>query len=286
MNAELDEAARDEPRLLERPSAFGDRRRSSRLIWVLARTELRQRYANAILGYLWALLDPLLMWVVLYFVLDRVIVYGAQIEHYSAFLLMNIILYFFFREATTRGYRPIRAKGANLMRKMEFPRVVLPLAAIVSTGLSYIGALPLLFIFLIISGVEPMWTWLLFPVILLTMFTFAVGTALFLAAIYARVADLEYVWRALVRVQFWSTPVLFAVATIPAVRLRDVILINPLSVILAQANIWIIDPNAPGVADVAGSSTPVWIALGIFLTVCLLGPVAFARAAHRVAERV
>lgn len=271
---------------LSRPAAFGDWRRTARLTWVLAKTDFRQQYANSILGYLWAPLEPFLLWAVLYFVLDRVLTFGSQIEHYSSFLLMNVILYFFFRQATTRGYKPIRAKGGNLMRKMEFPRVVLPLSAVLSTALSFLGALPPLFLVMLLTGVTPMWSWLLFPLALLALFIFAFATALVLAGIYARIPDLDHIRRLLIRIQFYVTPVLFAIQIIPATRLRGAILVNPLTLILTEANRWMIDPGAPSISEVSGSSEPMLIAIGIFAATCIIGPLIFARTATKVAERV
>jgi ABC-2 type transport system permease protein len=282
VSARLEPAAPS--RDIKRPSAFGDWRRSGHLVWVLAKTELRQRYAQSALGYLWTLLEPVLFFAVLYTVLDRVLVYGDQIEHYAAFLLMNITLYFFFRAGTSNGFRTVRQGG--LVRKMEFPRAVLPISAVVAAGLSFLGSVPVIFAFLLFSGVEPMWTWLLFPVILVPLFMFTCGMALLLAAIYAHVADLRHIWPPIVRILFWSTPVFYSLETIPDHRMLDVILANPLSLILEQARIWMIDPAAPQVADVAGSAGPVLISLGIFVGACIVGPLAFARAAPRVAEKI
>lgn len=271
---------------LGQPAAFGDWKRSARLVWILAKTEVRQRYANAILGYLWTVLEPLLFWAVLYFVLSRVLLFGERIEHYAAFLFMNIMLFFFFRDATGRAFRTVRRRGARLVRKVEFPRAVLPISTVVSAGLVYSPAVPLFFGFLVFSGVEPMWTWLLFPLVLAALFVFTCATSLFLAAIYAYVADIEHMWRSVMRIAFWITPVFYAVETIPAVRLRDAILTNPLALILEQSRIWMIDSGAPPISQVAGSSGPVLLALGIFLAMCILGPLMFARAAPRVAEQL
>jgi ABC-2 type transport system permease protein len=271
---------------IKRPSAFGDWRRSGHLVWALAKTEFRQQYATSVLGYIWTILEPVLFWAVLYLVLRRVLVFGEQIEHYAAFLLMNVVLWFFFRSATARAYRSVRGGGGKLVRRMEFPRAVLPISAVVAAGLTALGGVPVIFGFLLVTGVEPMWSWLLFPLLLASLFLFTAGVALLLAAIYARVTDIDHIWRAVLRILFWSTPIFYAIDTIPDLRMRDVIVANPLSLIFEQARIWMIDPTAPGVAEAAGSAAPVTIALAIMVGVCVIGPLAFARAAPRVAERV
>jgi len=89
----------------------------------------------------------------------------------------------------------------------------------------------------------------------------------------------------IVRILFWSTPIIYALETIPDLRMLEVILANPLSLNLGQARIWMIDPGAPGLAEVAGSG-PVLVSLGIFAGACILGPLAFARVAPRIAERL
>lgn len=274
------------PHDLERPRAFGGWRRSIRLAWVLAKTEFRQRYANALLGYLWTILEPLLLWATLYFVLDRVLLFGDQIEHYAAFLLMNVVLYDFYREASTRSYKTIRTKGGRLMRKISFSRAVLPLSTVMATGIAYAPMIPGTYIFLLVTGVEPSWTWALFPVILVWLVTFTLGTAFLLAAIYSKIADLDHVWRSLVRMQFFLTPVFYSVATLPPLRLSGLVLVNPLTLILSQAQLWMIDPQAPGMVEAAGGMGPVWIAIGITVAVCVIGPLAFARIAPSAAERL
>jgi ABC-2 type transport system permease protein len=251
---------------------------------MLATNQIKQRYVRTKLGYLWGVLDPLLLFGALYFVMDRVVQFGAEIEHYAAFLYMNLLLFYFFREGATRGMRSIRA-NERLVRKMEMPRVVLPFSAVMASTISFLVNVPVLYAFMLLTGVQPMWTWLLLPVIMLPLFVLTCGTALLLAGIYARSADAEHVWRIIARVLMFSTPVLYAIESLPDRRTQDIVYSNPIAPILEQARIWMIEPNAPGVASVVGEQA-LLISLGVFVVICGLGVVLYRFEAPRLAEEL
>jgi ABC-2 type transport system permease protein len=267
------------------PSAFGgDRRRFWELVWLSAATEFKTRYLHSWLGYAWSLLRPLLFFAVLYVVFSRVLRFGDQVENYAAMLLFNIMLFQFFSDGTVTAVRCVE-RGESVVRKMQFPRIVIPLSvvlnALLTTAMNLIAALLLI----TAIGVEPRVTWLLIPVVLAAMLAFITGVALVLSALYPRFRDIEQIWGVFARALFYATPVLYPLELVPD-SLRTIIMANPLAPIFEQARVWVIDPAAPGVFEVAVSAPALILPAAIFAGACVLGLWIFEREAPRVAEEL
>jgi ABC-2 type transport system permease protein len=277
------ESAALEPGTIRGPSAFGgDPRRFLHLLWLTAAADFKTRYLSSWLGYAWSLLRPLLFFGVLYLVFTRVIRFGGQVENYAALLLFNIMLYQFFQDATTSAVRCV-VQRENLVRKMQFPRVVVPLSVVVNASLTALMNLIAALAIIVAIGVEPRWTWLLLPVILAALLVFTTGVSLALAALYPRFRDVEQIWTVAVRALFYATPILYPIEFVPE-SWRIVVAANPLTPLFEQARIWVIDPSAPSLAETAGSAAALLIPVAIFIGACVVGLWLFEREAPRVAE--
>ena len=148
------------------PSALGDDlRRFVALTYTLAVTDFKLRFFGSALGYVWTLMRPLLLFGVLYVVFTEIVKFGGGVEHYPVYLLMAIVLFTYFSETTSRCVTSL-IERENLLRKMRFPRMVIPLSvalhALFNLGLNLI----VVFIFVLASGIEPRPEWLeLIPLI-------------------------------------------------------------------------------------------------------------------------
>ena len=152
-----------ELRQVRGPSALGGGcRRFGELLWLISVTEFKRAYFGTVLGYFWSLLRPLMLFGVLLFVFTQIFRLGSDVPHYPVLLLFNIVLFGFFQEATTTAVTSVVAQE-GIVRKTQFPRLVIPLS-IVLTGLFNLGLnLVAVFVFILAYGVDPMWTWLLLP---------------------------------------------------------------------------------------------------------------------------
>ena len=153
------------------PSALGGgRRRFFDLLWLISVTEFKRVYFGTVLGYLWSLIRPLMLFGVLLFVFTQVFKVGSdEVEHYPVLLLLDIVLFTFFQEATTNAVTSVVAQE-GIVRKTQFPRLVIPLSTVL-TGAFNLGLnLVVVFVFILAFGVDPTWTWLLFPVALAALF--------------------------------------------------------------------------------------------------------------------
>jgi ABC-2 type transport system permease protein len=273
------------PQPIPGPSALGrGRRRFWNLLWLTSRSEYKARYADSTFSYLWTIARPLMLFGILYLVFTQVIRFGGRVPNYPVVLLLNIMLFQFFAEATNRSVRSMTARG--LVRKMDIPRLVLPLSAVMTSGLVSLSALLVVFVWILAYGIEPMLTWLLFPVIAAALLALTVATAALVSALYVTHRDVAQVWPVLVRLLFYGSTVIYPIGYLPPGFLHDVEVVNPLSPILAQARVWIIDPNAPGWIEASGSTLAALAPLLAFLCISFAAVVASRRAARVVAEEL
>jgi ABC-2 type transport system permease protein len=279
------DSATAELRRIRGPSAFGgEPRRFWSLVWLTAAADYKTRYLHSWLGYAWSLLRPLLLFGVLYLVFTRVIRFGGQVENYAALLLFNIMLFQFFQDAAGSAVRCV-VQRESLVRKMQFPRIVIPLSVVLNALLTAVMNLIAALTLIVAIGVEPRATWLLIPVVLLALLAFTTGVSLSLAALFPRFRDVEQIWTVLSRALFYATPILYPIEFVPE-SWRTVVAANPLMPIFEQARIWVIDPSAPGLVEAAGGSAALLISAVVFAGACAFGLWIFEREAPRVAEEL
>ena len=265
------------------PSAFGGSpRRFLTLLWLTALQDFRLQYRTSILGYAWTLLRPLAYFGVLYVVFTEVLRFGGKVPNYAVFLLMNIMLFQFFADATGTAVTSV-VRGETVVRRMHFPRIVIPLAIVLTAAMTSAMNLVVVFGFILVSGIGPHLTWLLLlPAIVLPLLVFSAGAALLLSTTYVHLRDIGHVWTVALRVLFYGSPILYPIEFVPE-SFRSVIALNPLTPILNQARVWLIEPDAPGIVETAGV-LPLLGALLIGIGTCVVGLWLFARQAPSVAE--
>lgn len=266
------------------PSALGGGwRRGLELLYLMASTDFKRAYFGTALGYVWTIGRPLMLFAVLLVVFNQALHLGDAVAHYPVLLLLNIVLFGFFTEGAGTALPSIVSAEA-IVRKTQFPRLVIPVAAVLTAlfnlGLNLVVAL----VFVVaVGGIAPMWTWLLLPVLVALILVFTVAMAMILSSLYPRFRDVGMIWSVASTALFYATPVIYVLDRFsPA--LRRILSCNPLTVILELARKWIIDPHAPGPALAVNSHTFLIIPAGIYVAICLLAVWVFRREAPRIAE--
>jgi ABC-2 type transport system permease protein len=267
------------------PSALGGGwRRSLELLYLIAATEFKKVYFGTVLGYLWSLARPLMLFGVLLAVFTQVFRIGSEIPNYPVLLLLNIVLYGFFQEATLTAVNSIVSQE-GIVRKTQFPRLVIPLAVVLTSLFNLTLNLVVVFIFILAWGIDPTWTWLLFPVVLGLLFTITTAVSMIVSSLFPRFRDTAIIWTVLATVFFYATPVLYPIEVVPE-TLRDVIVINPLTPLFELARTWIIDPSAAGPVSAAGGFVHLLPAMAIYAGLCVIAVWVFNREAPRIAEQL
>jgi ABC-2 type transport system permease protein len=276
-----------EPRLREvsGPSALGGgRHRFFELLWLMSVTEFKKTFFGTALGYVWSLVRPLMLFAVLLLVFTQIFKVGSLVPHYPVLLLFNVVVFGFFQEATGGAVSSVLAQE-GIVRKTQFPRLVIPLAVVLTAFFTLGLNMIVVFAFLFGFGVGPMWTWLLLPAILLPLIVFICALALLLSALNVRFRDVAIIWTVVALALNYGTPVIYPLEIVPE-TLKHALMANPLTPIFQQAHVWMIDPNAESVATAAGGPLPLVVAGLIYVTVCVLGVWVFNREAPRIAEQL
>ncbi len=266
----------------------GGWRRSFELLYLIAVNEFKRTYFGTALGYLWSLARPLLLFAVLVTVFTKLVKLGGGIPHglYPVFLLMNIVLFGFFQEATGIAVGSVVLQE-SVVRKTQFPRLVIPLAVVLTSVFNLGLNLVVVLIFMFAFGATPMWTWLLFPVVLLLLLALTVAVSMIVSALYPRFRDVGIMWSVLSTVLFYMTPIMYPVDLLFKHHLaRHLIVLNPLVPIFELARKWMIDPHAPSPVGVAGSYLELFGSIAIYVGVCAFAVWIFRREAPRIAEEL
>ena len=268
------------------PSAVGGSpQRFWSLTWTLAVLEFRLKFFGSALGYFWQLMRPLMMFGVLYFVFTELVRLGGGVKNYPLVLLMGIIIYTFFAEATGTSVTSVPDKE-SLVRKVQFPRLVIPLSVVLTTYLNFVLNFVAVIVFVLASGIDPRWSWLQIIPLIAALGILSAGIGTMLSALFVRYRDVSPIWEVGLQIFFYGSPILYAIETIHSVELQHLVMCSPLAVIVQQARHAIIDPAAPSAAEAIGGAPYLLIPLGITVAVCILGYVIFDRSATHIAEEL
>lgn len=269
------------------PSALGGgRQRFFDLLWLMAVTEFKRVYFGTVLGYLWSLVRPLLLFGVLYFVFTEGLKIGNtdEVDHYAVLLLMGIVLYTFFQESTTQSVTSV-VNQEGVVRKTQFPRLVIPLATVLTATFNFTLNFLVVLAFVLVFGVDPSWTWLLLPVAIFFLISFTVAASAALSVLYVRFRDVSIIWAVVAQVLFYATPIIYPITVFHNQTTERLLLINPLAVIFEQVRVWVLaEPQAPTAAEAAGGAVYLLPAAAIFIGVCVFAAWIFRREAPRIAE--
>lgn len=212
-------------------------RRNRILLRELVVTDFKLRYQGSVLGYLWSLLKPLMLFTILYFVFVRFLKFGAGEEHFVVSLLLGIVLWTFFTEATGQGMAAIVSRG-DLIRKINFPKYIIVISGTISALINLILNLLVVFVFIFVNDVDIKWSILLLPLNILELYVFALAIAFALAAVYVKYRDVGHIWDVLMQALFYATPILYPISMVienASLWIAKLLMINPIAQIIQDA---------------------------------------------------
>ena len=249
----------------------------------LARAEFKLRYFDSVVGYVWALMQPLLLFLVLYFVWVELFDPGRGVDNYEYALLLGVALFTFFTEATGHALTSLVGKGA-MLRKIPFSPLALPISSVLTSFYVYGLTLLIAIGFILVGGIEPRLAWLEMVPLLGLLLVYTVGVSLCLSLLYVFIRDVQPIWTVFQRLLFFLTPVFYPIELAPD-SLEKFLMLNPLSVLTVQARHVLVDPSAPSALDVAGPAV-LAASLGVVAAVLAGGLLLYRSQASRVAERI
>ena len=268
----------------------GDWRRFWHLTFNIAVMQWKLRFFGSALGYLWQLVRPLLLFLVLYVFFTKVaqvgVGEGPSYDFYGAQLLSSIVLFTFFSEATIGAVRSV-VDNEILVRKIQFPRMVIPLSVVLFAFFNLCLNLIVVTVFALLAGVHPMLSWLEVPLIVALLVILCTGIAMLLSALFVYFRDIQPIWDVLSQVIFYASPIIIPIALVQqhlSPALVRIYMLNPLAVIFQQFRHAFITHDTPGASSLLGSTAALLIPIGIVVAILLIGFYVFNRIAPRVAE--
>ena len=267
------------------PSAFsGQWSRFWDLLWLVSLTEFRAQYANTVLGFLWTIVRPLLFFGVIFLVLRGILKVGVDVPGYGESLVLSLILFTYFQDSTMRAVRSVAAMEP-MVRKMQFPRIIIPLSVSLTAALTMFLNLVAVFPLLLAFGLQPRPSWALFPLALIALIVLTTAVSMILSVLFVRFEDTAQAWTLGARLLFYLSPVLFPIEFVPE-SFRQIVAANPIAPVLELTRVWVVDPGAPGPVDAGGWLFGAIIPASLFVAISIFALWIFERDAPRIAEEL
>ena len=266
-----------------------------RYSWILLRelvkTDFKLRYQGSMLGMAWSVLKPLMLFAVMYVVFVRFLRFGAGIPHFAVSLLLAQTLWAFFQEATSQGMQAIVGRG-DLLRKLNFPKYIVVVSSTVSALINLVISLFVVLIFMIVNGVEFRPTILLFPLVVVELYIFALGIAFLLSTMFVRFRDIGHIWDVIMQAWFYATPIIYPLTQLINVGwlsvAKLVLMLNPIAQIIQDARYLVVTAQTETIWGLVGQQC--WllklIPLLIIAVVLLAGVTVFRRRSPYFAEEL
>lgn len=263
---------------------FARYRYSVILLRQLVKTDFKLRYQGSVLGYIWSLLKPLALFAILYIVFTKFLKIGTAVPYYPVYLLLGIVLWNFFSEVTSGSVGSIVGKG-DLIRKINFPKYVIVVAASFSALINLCLNFIVIAVFMILSGVKIRIDILFLPLIIIELFVFSLAIGFFLSAAFVRLRDISHIWEVIMQGMFYATPILYPIAMLPN-RAAKIIMLNPVAQIIQDARYVLVTPETKTISDIYGNQAIRLVSLGIVAVITLISILYFKSRSKYFAEEV
>ncbi|MDZ7785835.1 MAG: ABC transporter permease [Candidatus Saccharibacteria bacterium] len=254
------------------------------LLKQLVKTDFKLRYQGSALGYVWTLLRPLALFVILYIVFGQFIRFGDEIPNYEVYLLVGIVLWNYFAEVTNNSVKAIVDKG-ELLRKINFPKYVIVLAGSVSALINLAINVVVIAVFMIITDIPFTANLLFVPIFIAQLFVLALGMSFLLSAVYVRLRDINYVWEVIMQGAFYATPILYPLSLIP-LSAAKVLMLSPVAQIIQDVRYLAITPNSDTISSLYMTHAIRLVPVGITVGITILAVYYFRKRSRFFAEEV
>ena len=245
------------------------------IIFHFAKSDLKIRYRNSVLGIFWSLIEPLLMLGVLFVVFSTM--FKFEIPNFPIYLLVGIVCYNFFKNGTVFALNSL-SNRSTLMTQIYFPRSIPAISSGITAAIMLILELVVLAIFIVIFQFVPPITILFLPLILALLFILVLGIALPLSVLNVKYRDTEYIWMVIVHAGFFLTPIFYQFDMMP-VQVQNVLQFSPMVQIVTMAHHVVLYGTLPSVNSIL-------YAVGSISVIATVGYLIFRKYQAKIVEEV
>jgi len=245
------------------------------LIWNFALTGLKIKYRNSVLGFMWTLLEPLLLLSVIYVVISNIM--KSDIEQFPLYLLMGLIMWEMLSRGTNMGLESIKSKS-SIMKQIYLPREIPSISAAITSSMMLCFELIVFAFFVIWFQFMPPITILLFPLVLLLEFVLIVGLCLPLSIFSIRYKDVTFIWKVVLSAGFFLTPIFYKLELLPEF-IQEILFFSPMVQIVTIGRDLVLYGNLPSLDSII-------VAVGMTLIIFVVGYSLFKKFEGKIIEEL
>ena len=212
------------------------------LLREMIKTDFKLRYQGSLIGHLWSILKPFMLFTIMYLVFVRFLKFDDGTPHYAVGLLLGMVTWSFFTEATNMGMMSIVSRG-DLLRKLNFSKSIIVFSAIAGAAINYAINLLVVFVFALINGVSINVGWLVIIPLFIELILLATGVALLLSALFVKYRDIGPIWEVVLQAGMYATPIIYSLTFIlqrGQITIAKVMMLNPLAQIIQDLRHYIV----------------------------------------------
>jgi ABC-2 type transport system permease protein len=217
----------------------------------LVTSDFKLRYQGSILGYVWSLLKPLMMFGVLYIVFTKLVRLGGDVPFYASYLLLGLVIWQFFVEATVGGMNAITGRG-DMVRKVNVPKYIIVISTTLSAFVNFCLNLVVVLIFMLFQHVPFRDSLLLVPLVIAELVMLCMAISFLTSALFVKFRDLSHIWDVFLQILFYSTPIIYIFSIVPE-KYAKILSLNPLAQIIQDLRAFIITPETLTTKEVFNS---------------------------------
>lgn len=256
------------------------------LLKEMVKTDFKLRYQGSLIGHLWSILKPMLLFSIMYLVFVRFLRFDDGTPHYAIGLLLGMVTWNFFTEATSLGMMSIVSRG-DLLRKLNFPKEIIVLSSVTGAVINYLINLLVVFIFALINGVTFQLGFLVIIPLLIELFLLAMGISFILSSLFVKYRDIGPIWEVILQAGMYATPIIYSLTFIiqrGQEKIAKVMMLNPLAQVIQDLRHYIIYPGSLRISDLIDN--PFIIAIPYIFPVIIfgIGYLVFHKQSKRFAE--
>lgn len=253
------------------------------LLKELVKTDFKLRYQGSMIGHLWSILKPLMLFSVMYVVFIKFLGFGRDMPHFAVALLLGMVIWSFFAETTSMGLMSIVARG-DLLRKLSFRKEIIVLSVTVSAFINFVINLLVVLFFCVLNHVEISKYALIAPLYIIPLFAFSLGVAFILATMFVYFRDIAPVWEVVMQAGMYATPIIYSLSMIHNKTVISLMLLNPLATIIQDLRHLLIYSGNQTIGDFVTDKWVIAIPYILPFVVLIIGYAIFKKHAERFAE--
>lgn len=266
-------------------SAFGraDAAYVARVLRVVSAADFKVKYTDSVLGYVWSWLKPLGMFAVLYVVFGRFFKLTVGFEHYPLYLLLGIVLWAYFADATSLAMYSFTSNAA-VLRRLSFPRFVIPLSTTLTTAITFAVNMFVVCFFVAFDRVAPTVGWFLIPLLFVELYLLVLSISLILSTLYVRFRDIGQLWELCLQLLFYASPIIYPVYFLPPWA-KPIAFLSPFVQAMQDLRAVIVPGPQITATDVYGTPWGRLLPLAFLLALGVAAVLLYRRESPHLAER-